>query len=272
MGQLSTPNTFVAGTAAKASEVNANFEAVESVVNGNIDTTNLKDVSVTTGKLADSAVTTAKIADDAVTSAKIADNAVTAAKLASDAVTGSIGDEDITTDMLTDGAVTTVKLADDAVTASKLGDGAVTSSKLGDGSVAFDKLTSVAISGIIEALFPQHGNTVQDGTGDSADVRVHFVAYEDGSIVTPSVTLRDGGTALSVTNFAPGNYQISHDYQSQKYLFFPLVHNDTDSGLSEVVVHTKGNNSVSILTYDLDANGARNGTADKDWAAVFLTW
>ena len=132
MGQLSTPNTFVAGTAAKASEVNANFQAVESVVNGNIDTTNLKDVSVTTGKLADSAVTTAKIADDAVTSAKIPEDAVTSAQIADGAVTGSqIGALEVTTAHLADDAVTLAKMADSSVDTAQLVDGAVTSDKIG---------------------------------------------------------------------------------------------------------------------------------------------
>jgi len=39
---ITYPNTFVAGTAAQAAQVNANFNAISTVVNGNIDTNNLK--------------------------------------------------------------------------------------------------------------------------------------------------------------------------------------------------------------------------------------
>jgi microcystin-dependent protein len=73
MSTLTIPNTFVDGGTVLASEHNANNNAIATVVNGNIDATNLADSAVTTAKIASSAVTTAKIADSNVTKAKIED-------------------------------------------------------------------------------------------------------------------------------------------------------------------------------------------------------
>ena len=41
MGNITIPNSFTAGTTANASHVNSNFSAITSVVNGNLDATNL---------------------------------------------------------------------------------------------------------------------------------------------------------------------------------------------------------------------------------------
>jgi hypothetical protein len=118
MATFNIPNSFTAGTPALATEVNTNFTAVKSFIEGlstgaNIDAgvigatkldTNavtsdkILALAVTTAKIADGAVTTAKVADSAVTAGKIADNAVVAAKLADASVelatatvTGALG-------------------------------------------------------------------------------------------------------------------------------------------------------------------------------------
>jgi hypothetical protein len=62
---------FAAGTTIVADQIDQEFNTIQGVLNGNIDTDNLKDVSVTEEKIASNAVTTAKIADDNVTAAKI---------------------------------------------------------------------------------------------------------------------------------------------------------------------------------------------------------
>jgi hypothetical protein len=72
MATLSIPNTFVNGTAAIAAEVNSNFTAVKTFVEGLSTGSNLDTGSVTTAKIADLAVTTGKIAGNAVTFAKLA--------------------------------------------------------------------------------------------------------------------------------------------------------------------------------------------------------
>lgn len=68
---ITIPHSFVNGTIAEASEVNANFDAIENYVNGLSDGTNIDASAISAAKLASSAVTTTKIADGAVTYAKL---------------------------------------------------------------------------------------------------------------------------------------------------------------------------------------------------------
>lgn len=74
MAILTIPNTFINGTAAIASEVNANFTAVKTFSEGLSDGTNIDAGAIVTGKLADDAVTTAKLANASVTADKLAAN------------------------------------------------------------------------------------------------------------------------------------------------------------------------------------------------------
>ena len=59
---ISIPHTFVAGTIASATTVNANFAEVATYVNGLSDGTNIDTSSITTTKIADGAITQAKLA------------------------------------------------------------------------------------------------------------------------------------------------------------------------------------------------------------------
>jgi hypothetical protein len=68
---ISIPHTFVNGTIASASTVNANFAAVQLYVDGLSDGTNIDTSAITAVKLATNAVTTTKIADGSVTYAKL---------------------------------------------------------------------------------------------------------------------------------------------------------------------------------------------------------
>lgn len=74
MAILTIPNTFINGTAAIASEVNANFTAVKTFSEGLSDGTNIDAGAIATAKLADSAVTTAKLANNSITFEKLAEN------------------------------------------------------------------------------------------------------------------------------------------------------------------------------------------------------
>lgn len=57
MATLTIPNTFVNGTTAVATEVNANFTAVKTFAEGISAGTNLDDAAVTASKLANTTVT-----------------------------------------------------------------------------------------------------------------------------------------------------------------------------------------------------------------------
>lgn len=71
MTSISKNYDFTQGTAANASEVNANFDTIYNDYNGSISSTNLAASAITTAKIADANVTTAKIADANVTYAKL---------------------------------------------------------------------------------------------------------------------------------------------------------------------------------------------------------
>ena len=61
MATLSIPNSFINGTTAVATEVNANFTAVKTFAEGLADGTNLDDGSIVYGKL-DAGVTASLLA------------------------------------------------------------------------------------------------------------------------------------------------------------------------------------------------------------------
>ena len=68
---ITIPHSFVNGTIAEASEVNANFDAIGDYVNDLSSGTNIDSNAITAVKIASGAVTTTKIADGSVTYAKL---------------------------------------------------------------------------------------------------------------------------------------------------------------------------------------------------------
>lgn len=83
MPTLTIPHSFSANTVAYSAQVNANFNAVATLLNSTkLNSDNIQTGGVAEANIASSAVTAAKIATDAVTTAKIQDAAVTYAKLA----------------------------------------------------------------------------------------------------------------------------------------------------------------------------------------------
>lgn len=103
---------------------------------GAVTDAKLASNAVTEAKLATGAVTTNKIGAGAVSDAKLADNAVTSTKITNNAVTDA---------KINDGAVKSTKLADNAVTSAKIGTGAVTEAKLGTGAVTTEKIASGSV-------------------------------------------------------------------------------------------------------------------------------
>lgn len=68
---ITIPHSFTSGAIAEASEMNANFNAVQSYVDGISDGTNIDSSAITNAKLAASAVTASKIADGTVSYVKL---------------------------------------------------------------------------------------------------------------------------------------------------------------------------------------------------------
>src|SRR6056300_1154080 len=110
-----TPNNIADGNVINASDLDGEFDAIQSAFNGSTghshDGTTGEGPQIATAGLADNAVTTAKITDANVTTAKIADANVTLAKMAANS---------IDSDQYVDGSIDTAHIADDAVTSAKL--------------------------------------------------------------------------------------------------------------------------------------------------------
>lgn len=110
--QVGIPYQFSSGQKIVASEVNANFNTLSNVINGNIASDNIVNGGIITADISDSAIDTSKIANLSVTTPKLAVQSVTHEKLASESVTtASIATAAVTTAKINDGAVTAAKLA-----------------------------------------------------------------------------------------------------------------------------------------------------------------
>jgi hypothetical protein len=75
------PHSFINGTIAEASEVNANFTAIKLFVDGLADGSEIESSAIITSKINNSAVTTEKISNLAATTEKINNSAVTTEKI-----------------------------------------------------------------------------------------------------------------------------------------------------------------------------------------------
>lgn len=137
MATLNGLYSFTPSTAAKASEVNANFNTVKSFVDGITTGANIDSSAITEAKINNGAVSEVKIANTAVTADKLATNAVTTDKVNALAVTeAKIADTAVTTVKIADNAITNAKIADNAVGTLEIADNAVTNAKLPANSFA----------------------------------------------------------------------------------------------------------------------------------------
>lgn len=68
------PNSFQSGGTAYASEVNANFQEIEDVINGNLDGANIKNESLTSSDLASNSVGSSEIVDGSVGTSELSES------------------------------------------------------------------------------------------------------------------------------------------------------------------------------------------------------
>lgn len=90
MATVNYDYSFTPNTAAKATEVNGNFNKIKEFAEGISTGVNLDAGVVSSAKITDGAVSTAKLANDAVTTAKIANANVTFDKLVAAAPRGVV--------------------------------------------------------------------------------------------------------------------------------------------------------------------------------------
>lgn len=106
MGTLTYPNILANATTADAEEVMENFDEAKSVINGNIDSTNIATGGVALGNMA----------ANSVDGTKIANLAVDTQHLALDAVDGTkIADNSIDSDHYVDGSIDSAHIGNDQV-------------------------------------------------------------------------------------------------------------------------------------------------------------
>ena len=181
MPTLTTPYTFTSATTIVASEMNANFDAIATLLNGLLDATNLATGAVTENKIGTAAVTAAKIGTDAVTTVKIEDAAVTNAKVAS------------------------------GLDAVKVGAGSVSNTEFG----YLDGVTSAIQTQLNAKLSSADGSVTPAKTsfaGDlGADGQIYFgYVKADGT----SSRVPSGWTATRNTT---GSYSITHNFGDKDY-------------------------------------------------------
>lgn len=135
MATLNIPNSFTNGTPANANEVNANFSAVKSFVEGSLVQAD-GSVKAGTGAITDGAVTADKIGSGAVTEAKL--NASVAGNgLAGGGGTAlSVNVDNSTIEINADA----LRLKDAGITAAKLGTDSVVTAKIQDAAVTVPKI------------------------------------------------------------------------------------------------------------------------------------
>jgi len=247
MANVNIPHTFVQNTPARASEVNDNFTAITTQVNGNIDSTNLATGAVTEAKLSPGAVTTSRIQNSAVTGAKIADGEIDDNKFvpgpfldtripnlnASKITAGTLGDAripNLNTSKITAGTLDPDRIGSATVSNAKLANMASQTIKgrLSAGSGPPEDLTQtqisnfLGISGLIAGAVPTgiiamwsgsiasipSGWALCNGSNGTPDLRNRFVVGA-GSTYNPGNTGGADTVTLATTQIPSHTHSVS---------------------------------------------------------------
>lgn len=122
-------------------------------ITGQLDETQLTDLSIGAAKLKDNAISGPKLQDDAITETKIADDSISTPKLQALSVSANkIQAGAIETEKLATNAVIADKIAANAITGAKIIANAITAVKIAAGTITGDKIAANAItSGLIQA-------------------------------------------------------------------------------------------------------------------------
>lgn len=215
MANITFPNNLVNDTVADALEVMANFNAVATQVNGNIEAANLASNAITNAKIADDAVDTAEIADEAVESAQIAPTAVTEAKIANGAVTeNKLGNLAVTVGKLANDAVETAKIKDANVTAAKLASGAA-ATNLGNNSITQAMMVDDAIgsaeladASVLAAHMGLQDVFVAEASAETIATGVPENIDWDGSVHYDPANMHDPGTPGTIVLSRTGIWAV----------------------------------------------------------------
>lgn len=113
----SIPNSFTTGQVPTAAMFNDNWNAACTIINGQIDNTNIAtSAGIVGSKLANDTITAAQLAPGSVTTSEILDSTILSGDIAADTITAA-------------------DIAPDAITASEIATGAVTTTEILDGTI-----------------------------------------------------------------------------------------------------------------------------------------
>tara|TARA_R110000868_G_scaffold242882_7_gene498506 strand:- start:630 stop:1481 length:852 start_codon:yes stop_codon:yes gene_type:complete len=182
--QIPTPTQFAAGQRIVASQVNSNFTAVNSVVNGNIASDNIVAGGIVAGNLSTDSVTTAKILALNVTTAKLAAGSVTNAKLEDLGITSDkIAVSGVATANIATGSIITAKVASESITRVKqaaLGQVITGSVTFTTTSATFVDVTDATVT-LTHSGRPVFVGVVSDGTDNAATFQATSASVPDVS-------------------------------------------------------------------------------------------
>jgi hypothetical protein len=234
VGLVTKPHTFTPSTTVLSSEVNANFDAIYNVVNGNIEAANIASGAVGEAELAANAVTNSKVSS----SAAIALSKLAALTVSKAAVTDASG-------VLTTSAVTATELGHLAGVTSAIQTQltALDTDKLNAADyTAADVLTKVS--------------TV-DGTGSGLDSDKVDGCHVFTAVWQPSGTLEFATGGLTVVKASTGTYTVTHNFGTSQYS--PIVSIGAISTDRKYATVNRGTNTMTVRCFDqtdsfVDAN------------------
>jgi len=159
-----------------------------------VDSTKIKDGTITTVDIRNGAITSSKIADGSIGNSKISSSAITNEKL---------DDGSVTSGKIYDNAVTTTKIAPLSITSGKISDGAITNSKIVDGTITGGKIQNYTIK--TENLSPDIRSPRATNADSVAGITASFSQLPNTLFPLNS----NGGLTLSSSPSPSANRELS---------------------------------------------------------------
>lgn len=182
------------GTITKADYATNSIDST-IIINGSIDSSDIKDGIITGKKLAPVTITSEKIAPGAIIETHIAPNSINRDAIKNGHVTGEkIEEETISTSKLQDFSVTNQKIANNSITGGKILDGTVYGTDLAQDVITTDKILNGSVM-----------------TDDIATNAITSTKIKDGEVKSNDI-LDDAVTANKIANNA-----IEYQHYNESY-------------------------------------------------------
>ena len=216
-------NNIADGNVINASDLDGEFDAVQSAFNGSSghthDGTSGEGPLIAAGGIASDAVITVKILDANVTTAKIADSNITVAKMAANSVDS---------DQYVDGSIDTAHIADAQITVAKMAINSVDSAQYVDGSIDREHLAADIVDGTKIADDSIDSEHYADGSIDAAHIASDAVTTAKilNANVTTEKIAADAITAAKIADDVINSEHIAADSIDAEHLAPNSVNTD----------------------------------------------